>query len=593
MARIPETKIDEIRMAADIVEVISGYLPLKKRGKNFQGLCPFHTEKTPSFSVSPDKQIFHCFGCGKGGNVFSFLMEHERLTFIEVVKSLAERYGIILPRHDSEADSRLEKMMYANQIAAEYFQKSLSDKRYKERIETYLLEKRRLTKETIEKFQIGLAPDDWTGLIQFAAKKDIKPYDLEQAGLALKSERSGEYFDRFRMRLMIPIFNITGKVIAFGGRALKKGEKAKYMNSPETPIYNKSYVLYGMNFAKQAIRQEGSVILVEGYFDFLSLFQAGIENVTAVSGTSFTSQQAKLLSRFTTKAHLLFDADTAGRSAALRSVENFFNAGIEPRIVTLPADSDPDSFVRDNGKEGVQELLINSLGYLRYRFGSFDFSAMNMIEKESSAREIKSLAAKIDDPLRRQIFVSEAADLTGLSQKFFQPGKKLEPETTTKPFEHVRNINILEMEFLSLFVTRPQLIEAIWNDISPDDLHGPEHGEVYSLMMENYRDTGEINPDKMIETVKNDRQSSALAYISTIEWADVDLSSVVNEYCQMILKPKRKKRLTQLQTDFAEAEKQGDIEKALNLHQEIKFLINKEYDRAKAELAKKKKFGKN
>ncbi len=574
MARIPESKIDEIRMAADIVEVIGGYLPLKKRGKNYQGLCPFHTEKTPSFSVSPDKQIFHCFGCGKGGNVFSFLMEHERLTFIETIKSLAERYGIILPKHDSEADSRIEKLMYANQIAAEYFQKSLSDKRYKERIETYLLTKRGLTQETIDKFQIGIAPDDWTGLIRYATSKNIKPLDLEQAGLAIKSDRTGEYFDRFRLRLMIPIFNITGKVIAFGGRALKQGERAKYMNSPETPIYNKSFVLYGMNFAKQAIRSEGSVILVEGYFDFLSLFQAGIENVAAVSGTSFTPQQAKLLARFATKANLFFDADSAGRSAALRSVENFFNAGIEPRIVTPPTGSDPDSFVREKGTEGIKELLVNSLGYLRYRFGSFDFSAMNMIEKESSAREIKSLAGKIDDPLRRQIFVSEAADLTGLAPEFFQSGKA-KVETTNRPSEPTRDMNIIEMEFLSLFVTRPQLIETVWSDISPDDLHGPEHGAIYSLMMEVYRATGEINPDKMIETVKDDRQSSALAYISTLEWGEIDLSKVVREYRQTFLNRKRNKRLAQLQSDFAEAEKMGDREKALNLHQEIKFLIDK------------------
>lgn len=574
MGRIPESKIDEIRMAADIVEVISGYLPLKKAGKNFQGLCPFHTEKTPSFSVSPDKQIFHCFGCGKGGNVFSFLMEHEKLTFIEAVKSLSERYGIILPRHDSEADSRLEKLMYANQIAAEYFQKSLSDKRYQEKISAYLFEQRGLSKETVEKFKIGLAPDDWTGLINFAAKKDIKPVDLEQAGLAIKSDRTGEYFDRFRLRLMFPIFNITGKVIAFGGRALKKGEKAKYMNSPETPIYNKSYVLYGMNSAKQAIRQAGSVILVEGYFDFLSLFQAGIENVTAVSGTSFTLQQAKQLARFATKAYLFFDADSAGRSAALRSVENFFNAGIEPRIVTPPADSDPDSFVRDKGVAGIKELLDNSLGYLRYRFGSFDFSAMNMIEKESSAREIKSLAARIDDPLRRQIFISEAADLTGLAPEFFQSGK-VKIETATKPFENVRNVNILEMEFLSLFVSRPELIETVWSDVSPDDLHGPEHGAIYSLMMEVYRATGEINPDKMIETVKDDRQSSALAYISTIEWADIDLSKVVKEYRQTILNQKREKLRIKLTSELKEADKKGDRDKARKLGQELKFLIDK------------------
>jgi len=216
--RIPENKIDEVRTAADIVEIISGYVTLKKRGRNFMGLCPFHNEKTPSFSVSPDKQIFHCFGCGKGGNVFTFLMEHEKLSFVEAIKSLADRYGIILPKYEPKEDSRSERLLYANSVAAEFFQANLKSEKYRGRIEPYLYDKRGLSHDIVEKFQIGLASDDWQGLLNHARKKDLKPEELAEAGLAIKSDKTGEYYDRFRMRLMFPIFNLGGKTVGFGGR---------------------------------------------------------------------------------------------------------------------------------------------------------------------------------------------------------------------------------------------------------------------------------------------------------------------------------------------------------------------------------------
>jgi len=268
--RIPDNKIDEIRLVADIVDVIGGYVSLKRRGRNFMALCPFHSEKTPSFSVSPDKQIFHCFGCGKGGNVFTFLMEHEKISFVEAVRLLADRYGIPLPRYEPTRDARTERMLYANEVAAQYFQAALTSETYRKKIEPYLYEKRGVSPEIVEKFRIGLAPDDWKGFLTYAQKKDLKPEELVEAGLAIKSEKSGEYFDRFRTRLMFPIFNLGGKVAGFGGRTLKKGDNIKYMNSPETAIYNKSYILYGMNFAKSSIRDTETAILVEGYFDLIS-----------------------------------------------------------------------------------------------------------------------------------------------------------------------------------------------------------------------------------------------------------------------------------------------------------------------------------
>jgi DNA primase len=572
--RIPENKIDEVRTAADIVEIISGYVTLKKRGRNFLGLCPFHDEKTPSFSVSPEKQIFHCFGCGKGGNVFTFLMEHEKFSFIEAIKSLADRYGIILPRYEKRDDSRTERMLYANSVAATYFQSNLKNKKYRDRIESYLYDKRGLTPDIVEKFQLGLATDDWHSLEQYAEKKDLKPQELAEAGLIIKSDKTGEYYDRFRMRLMIPIYNLGGKIVGFGGRTLKKGETIKYMNSPETPVYNKSFILYGMNFAKTAIRDAGSAILVEGYFDFLSLYQAGIENVVAVSGTSFTPQQAKLLGRFAQKAYLFFDADSAGRNAALRSVEYFFNAGIDPIIVDQPPGQDPDSFVREHGPEAVHKLLAEGVTYLSFRFDKFDPTALTSREKEQVVRETRSLAAKIDDPLRREIFVAAAAERLKLPATAF----RLEPGKAKKDGripERVRNTNVLESEFLSLFVTRPALIEIVWNDIAPDDLQGPGHRALYTLMIEAYRAGGEIIPDKLIESIDDETEKSGLAFISTLDWGDLDLAGVVKEYKQMILNQKRERQITALREQLAEAEKKKDRDLAQKLTGEIKYLLEK------------------
>lgn len=574
MGRIPEDKIEEVRQAANIVDVIGSYVTLKRRGRNFMGLCPFHTEKTPSFSVSPDKQIFHCFGCGKGGNVFSFLMEYDKVTFPESIRLLADRYGIALPRYDSDADLKTERLLFANEIAAEFFSQALSRREYKKQMDSYLRDTRGLKSETIENFRIGLAPDSWDDLINFATKKDIKPEELADAGLAIKSDRGKGYYDRFRLRLMIPIFNLGGKVVAFGGRALRKGEKAKYMNSPETPIYNKSNILYGLNFSRDAIRDAGAVYIVEGYFDFLSLYQAGIKNVVAASGTAFTPQQARLLARFAQKAYLFFDADSAGRSAALRSVEHFFNHGIEPLIISPPGGHDPDTLVREKGGEAIHSLSEKALPYLSFRFEKVDFGSLSLMEKEKAAREVKSLAAKIDDPLRRDLFLASASELLKIPQENLRSDKPAGQQDDIA-IERKRNLNIIESEFLSLFIAEPALIEMVIKDIAPEDLIRKEHQAIYGQILEAYRKERKIDPDKILNKLTNESEKSALTLIATVDWGDLDLAGVVKEYKTMLLNQKRKSRLARLQDDLKRAEKEGNAEQAIKLTREIKYLLDK------------------
>ncbi|MCM2273081.1 MAG: DNA primase, partial [candidate division Zixibacteria bacterium] len=316
---IPQDIIEQIRQATDIAQIIGEYVKLRKRGKTYEANCPFHTEKTPSFKVNPDRQIYHCFGCGKGGNVFTFLIEHEKMTFVEAVRHLARKANITIREEVSDTRrEQLEKLNYAQQVALEYFQKVLYSSQYKVVLEGYLRKKRQIDEETIQFFKFGLSGEGWDGLIKHATAKDLTTDDLLQAGLAVYSENKKSYFDRFRQRLMIPIFNLSQKPIAFGGRTLKKGEPAKYVNSPETPLYSKGNVLYGLNFSRDQIRDSNRAYIVEGYFDLISLWQAGVRNVVASSGTAFTPQQARLLARFCEEVYLFFDADSAGQNAALR-----------------------------------------------------------------------------------------------------------------------------------------------------------------------------------------------------------------------------------------------------------------------------------
>lgn len=574
MGRIPEDKIEEVRQAANIVDVISTYVTLKRRGRNFMGLCPFHSEKTPSFSVSPDKQIFHCFGCGKGGNVFSFLMEYEKVSFPEAISLLADRYGITLPRYEREEDQKTERLLFANQVAADFYQSILKRPQYKNKIGPYLYEKRGLKPEIVEKFKIGLAPDSWDELINHAAKKDITPQELADAGLAIKSDKGKGYYDRFRLRLMIPIYNLGGKVVAFGGRALRKGERAKYMNSPETPVYNKSNILYGLNFAREAIRDAATVFIVEGYFDYLALYQAGIENVVAVSGTAFTSQQARLLARFAQKAFLFFDADSAGRSAALRSVEHFFNHGIEPLILTAPAGHDPDTLIREKGPEAISELSEKALPYLAFRFEKADYKALSLREKEQAVREIKSLAMKIEDPLRRDIFLSSASEILKIPETTLRDDK-IRVKGEDEIIERKRSLQVIESEFLSLFMAEPALIATVEKEIAPEDFSRAEHKALYKRMIDHYRKERKIDPDRLLAEIDNDTEKSALTLISTLDWGELDLPVVVLEYKTVLLNQKRQARLDRLQNELKAAEKEGDNDRAEKLIREIKYLLDK------------------
>ena len=572
---IPQETIEQIRQAADIVDVIGEFVRLKKRGKNFTALCPFHTERTPSFSVSQDKQIYHCFGCGKGGNAFTFLMEHERMSFIEAVRFLAKKTNITIREEGGSGFRRdlIERISFANQVALEYFKQTLQLKRYSIVLEDYLKHKRKLTEQTIEDFELGLAGNEWEGLLKFAATKDISQEELVKAGLAIHNQEKHSYFDRFHHRLMIPIFNLSGKPIAFGERQLKKEDSAKYMNSPETPLYQKSNVLYGLSHTKDHIRSQNYAYIVEGYFDLISLWQHGIRNVVASSGTAFTLQQARLLARYAEQVYLFFDADSAGQAAALRSVDILYDAGLEVRIIRPPDDEDPDSIASKLGPEGIEKLKDAATGFIPFRLKEVDINKTGMIGKEKLIKEFGAIGNKITDITRRTLFLNEAADALGVNFSIFQPvgaGKRNSRSSSKQISVSQKEFNPVEIGLLSLLFHNPGAIDEIFETISPEDFDSKQLARLYSAMVEQYRNIGKADARSLIDSAGDPEFGGLIAKVASIDWKPEQIESETLFHAQHLNDKKKKGIRNRLKQRLAEAEAQGDRKKADNILDELK-----------------------
>jgi DNA primase len=404
----PQTFIDDLKLQADIVTVIQDYVSLKKVGAKYKGLCPFHGEKTASFNVDRDKGFFHCFGCQAGGDVIKFIELHEKLGFADAVKQLAQRFGMTLPQIDESDEQRAgsverETLLKIHESAAAWFGQQLASPAGA-RVRSLIAE-RGLTEETSSALGLGFAPPSRDGLTQALKQQGYSPALLVRAGLTFQRD-DGSLVDRFRNRLMIPICRDTGSVIAFGGRALQEDQPPKYLNSPETPIYSKGRTLYGLNLAKSAIRQGGFAVLVEGYFDFAQVYQAGYQCVVASCGTALTPQQAQQLHRFTSKVVLNFDPDAAGQGAAAKSCEMLVNEGFEVNVAILPAGEDPDTFVRRHGHQGYADRLKQSQPYLEYLLDR-SAAGLNLNTDEGRVRfltEMLPVASRIPDVAMRDRF---------------------------------------------------------------------------------------------------------------------------------------------------------------------------------------------
>ena len=422
---IDRDTIDRIYAAADIVEVINDYVTLKRKGVNYQACCPFHNEKTPSFVVSPSKGLYKCFGCGKGGNAVSFVMEHENITYPEALKIVAKKYGIEVKEHEeSEEDIRRnndrESMFMLNSWVSDYFANTLHNTDEGISIGlSYFRQARGFSEATIKKFGLGFCPSGGDKMTQDALRAGYKEEFLLSTGLSIKRESDGAVFDRFRERVMFPVHNVSGRIVAFGGRTLRTDKKvAKYQNSPESEIYSKKNEIYGLYFAKKAIQQQNYAIMVEGYTDVISMHQSGVENVVASSGTSLTTEQIRLLARFTKNITVMYDGDSAGQHASLRGIDMILKEGLNVRVVLLPAEDDPDSFARTHSAEEVREYVKrNSQDFISYKAKLLLADAGNdPIKRSEVIKDMVQSISEIPDAIQRSLYTKECAQLMAMSE---------------------------------------------------------------------------------------------------------------------------------------------------------------------------------
>jgi DNA primase len=412
--------IDQIRQAANIVELASQYTTLRRAGRRHVGLCPFHSEKTPSFTLDEEKQLFHCFGCGTGGDVFTLIMEKENLSFPEAVRYLAEKYNISLPEHrkfTAQNKQLGEELKSITEEALAHFRKNLHNTNEGKDALSYL-KKRKISDETIQKLKIGYALNSWDALISYFKKKDISPRKLENAGLAIYHQKKDSFYDRFRGRIIFPIFTEYGKVVAFGGRSLFNADP-KYLNSPDTRIYSKGKLLYGLNFCKEEISEKEKVILVEGYTDFASLFQAGIKNLAASLGTSLTPEQIDQARRFARKEIILcFDGDKAGLKAASRGAALGIQKEIQTRVIRIPSGLDPDSFIEKKGVDSFMDLIKSSLSDLDFLIEYFS-QGINIDllgGKSKVAMNIADVLKDISNPIRQSDYIRHTSENLNINE---------------------------------------------------------------------------------------------------------------------------------------------------------------------------------
>ncbi len=540
--RIPENKIEEIRSTADIVEVISEFVQLRKRGKNFIGLCPFHTEKTPSFTVSEDKQIFHCFGCHTGGNIYKFLMEYEKISFVEAVQEVAARVGINLEYEEDSAgrDSEQEILYEINVQAARYFSDNLLNSPEGEIARKYFQE-RKIKPQIMRSFGLGYALNGWENFVEFAKSQKIDLERAVQLGL-IGQQKDGRLFDKFSERIIFPIFSANGRVIAFAGRILENREgSAKYLNSPESLIYFKGRVLYGLSFSKDEIRKLDKAILVEGYMDLISLYQNGIKNVVAVSGTALTEDQVQLLSRYTKNVVLLFDADTAGIKASMRSIELLLKRDIEVKIATLPSGEDPDSYINKFGKDDFDELIRKAQNFLEYQTAYYESQGYFEDHKKTAEaiRELVKLLSLIDDELKRNLLLKSVAKRFNLREKLLETeldkiiknqvrqesvrqvvkDGKPNKEKTGFQFAALDNTSVanynLEKELVKLlYEGNKEIIDLIFTHFLPNDFNYQFHHELVELVYETYQNSEDLSASALIAKVKDEEQQAYLLEIT-------------------------------------------------------------------------------
>jgi len=601
---IPENVIEDVRAAADIVQIISDYVVLKKKGKYFTGLCPFHHEDTPSFTVTPDKQIFYCFGCNAGGNVFKFIMLKENLTFPEAVRFLAERRGIFLSgleeRATSKAQQARDRAYRINELAKDYWHFYLTKHPTGAEARTYL-HKRGLNDSVIDKFQLGYAPPNWDRLLNFLGKKGVTSEEAEKMGLVLARENGRGYYDRFRNRVMFPIWNHLGKVVGFGGRVMDQSVP-KYLNSPETEIFSKSNTLYGLNLASKSIRELDQVIIMEGYLDVITAHQHGITNAVASLGTAMTREHGRLLMRYTKDVVIAYDADAAGLRAALRGLEILQELGCRVKVLTIPDGKDPDEYIGKNGADAFRQLLqthTRSLMIFKVNQAMARFDISTMKGKLAVFEEILPNLARVNNQVELEEYLRVIGTELNLSwetikgelSKYLANQRKManardkfdknrhNTYIVATPMEQKNSgvketaLERAESTLVRLMVENPGLIPRVKDRLGLDFFRNPLLNQLIQLLDRLFQEKGYCRPAELYNYIEDTDMVSALGRILTREMPVDHGEQQVADCLAVIENAQIADRKSYYLKAIADAEKAGDFQKVIELTKEYKNLL--------------------
>ena len=580
-----------MRDSVDIYDVVSGYVSLKKAGKNWLGLCPFHSEKTPSFNVNPAKQIFHCFGCGVGGDAFKFLELQEGLNFPEAVKQLASRAGITLPESrpradEKKSDEERKTLLKIIAEAADYFRRELEGPAGSA-ARAYLAQ-RGLTENVIRDFSLGYARSEWDGLLKHLRQKGHPPTLLEKAGLIVKRSEGDGHYDRFRGRIIFPIRDISGHVIAFGGRVMDDS-LPKYLNSPETPLYSKSNVLYCLDQAKEPARKQGYFIIVEGYLDAIACHQYGAKNAVATLGTALTDGHLRLMRRFAQKLMLIFDPDPAGVKATLRGFELFAGSGMKVNVVSLPDGDDPDTFLKKNGYEAFASCLKGSVKFMDFVLGQVvrSGSTTSIDEKVEQAGEMLGFIAKLPSGIERDHYLKRTAEALDVDevllrqemtkQRTAHAGSRERTAAGTPPHKGQRPR--AEEMLIHLMLRDEAIARSLSEQITPEDFTDPLYRRAAERIFSVMKSGGELHP-RSLAVPGDDELGRLISHYSVLEIAysdqtgtdqnqKVSLEKTCADCVDRIRQHGSAKRMKSLLAAIHEAESRGDRERLRSLQEEL------------------------
>jgi len=583
MGKIPENILNEIQDRCDIVEIISSYISLKPSGRNFKACCPFHHEKTPSFIVSPDKQIYHCFGCNSGGNVFNFLKEYEKIDFIDAVKMLAEKTGVKLPEYGArnDQDASIVSTLYSiNDIAANYYSNMLEKTSSSSESKRYIA-KRGLDAAVIKKFRVGYADSSWKSLLDYLSGRGIKQDMILNAGLVTKGKDSSCY-DLFRNRVVFPIFDARDKVIGFGARVMDE-TLPKYINSPETAVYRKGQHLYGLNFAKADIKEKNFAIITEGYLDVITCHQYGVNNAIASLGTALTTEQIRLLKRYTHNVVMLYDADKAGEMASLRGLDLFLEEGMNVKVATLEEGHDPDSFLRKFGKERFCAAINKSKSLFTYKLDILQ-RRPDGAEPESKADIIKEMLSTIHR-VRNSIIKAEyikllAQELSVKEDAVWEELKKIKNRPHTeghKPQIAIKNIDISPAEKIlaRLMLEDINVVKIVRDELKPSDFRNQDIRNIAEALFSIDAEEGLIDVSRLINSMENKVSQNVISFIVNEE---VDIRDKEKNICDCILAIKKENRsvlLKDIQNRLHTAQKKGYEQEEKRLIEEFNQLIKR------------------